>query len=143
MSSTANTTAPSTASTTANIMDSVPKVELQGRLAGINGMGDDPRMNPRVRAAFVTMGMAGIQPAAPVNEDSPVEAIGDYMTAIEGMLDGVSAMIAPPERSDVDTRSVKIEDGNVAVEGFFHTPKAKSPAADGTWPAVLSLHGGG
>ncbi|HEX4983551.1 MAG TPA: alpha/beta hydrolase [Ilumatobacteraceae bacterium] len=116
---------------------------LPGRL-GSPGMTlrDDPRADPRMIAAMEPFGLADPPEEAPVDSESPLEALLEYVAAAE---EGFEALFDAlfdglPEVAGV-TRSVEViegVDGN-DVTVFIHRPDDAGAAL----PGVLHLHGGG
>ena len=116
---------------------------LPGRL-GSPGMTlrDDPRADPRMIAAMDPFGLADRPEAPPVDSESPIDALLEYVAAaeegFEALFDALTA--GQPEIAGV-TRSVEVikgVDGN-DVTLYVHRPAGES----GTQPALLHLHGGG
>ena len=103
---------------------------------------DDPRADPRMVAAMAPLGMDGAPEAAPVDINSPLEALLEYgMAAEEGfsMLGGIFAAQAPAI-TNVDRRTEVIRgiDGN-DISLYVHVPTE----VDGPVPAIVHTHGGG
>ena len=116
---------------------------LPGRL-GTPGMtlGDDPRADPRMIAAMEPFALAAPPVEAPVDSDSPIEALLEYVAAAEEGFEALFGALTDglPEIAGV-TRSVEVikgVDGN-DVTLYVHRPVDERD----TRPGVLHLHGGG
>jgi acetyl esterase/lipase len=103
---------------------------------------DDPRADPRMIAAMEPFGLADPLPPAPVNADSSIEDLLEFVSAAE---EGYEALFAAldagmPDVVGVD-RTVEVIDGldGNDITLYVHRPTA---ARDGI-PGVLHLHGGG
>jgi len=116
---------------------------LPGRL-GSPGMAlrDDPRADPRMIAAMEPFGLADPPEEAPVDSESPIEALLEYVTAAEEGFEALFGALvgALPDVAGV-TRSVEVIEG---VDGndvtlYLHRPDVEGAAL----PGVLHLHGGG
>jgi len=102
----------------------------------------DPRADPRMVAAMAPVGLDAAPEAAPVDINSPADALQEYaMVAEEGfsMLGGIFATQAP-EITNVERRTELIRgvDGN-DISLYVHVPTN----VDGPVPAVIHTHGGG
>lgn len=103
---------------------------------------DDPRADPRMIAAMAPFGLGANPGASPVNINTPIDALLEYIGESEAgfeMLFGVLAADQEPVRGV--TRSVEIIrgiDGN-DITLYVHRPDH----ADGPLPGLLHLHGGG
>ncbi len=102
----------------------------------------DPRADPRMVAAMAVLGLDGAPEAAPVDINSPNEALLEYaMLAEEGFaaLGDVLSSAAPPI-TNVERRTevIKGVDGN-DISLYIHTPTD----VDGPVPGVVHTHGGG
>jgi acetyl esterase len=116
---------------------------LPGRL-GTPGMTlrDDPRADPRMVAAMEPFALADPPVEAPVDSESPIEALLEYVAAAEEGFETLFRALTDglPEIAGV-TRSVEVikgVDGN-DVTLYVHRPVDESDAR----PGVLHLHGGG
>jgi acetyl esterase/lipase len=103
---------------------------------------DDPRADPRIIAALEPLGMAGELPASPVDADSSLEAILEYVATTEPGFDGLSAALlaglAPVEGVERTVEVIRGVDGN-DITLFVHRPTR----SEGPVPGILHLHGGG
>ena len=123
--------------------DSTLSVELPGRL-GTPGMvlREDPRVDPRLVAALAPFGLVGAPEPAPVDVNSPVDAILEYSAAAEEGFEGLFAALtagAPPIEGVLSTtRTITGIDGN-DITLFVHRPSGET----GPLPGVLHIHGGG
>jgi acetyl esterase len=124
-------------------MDSTSSPVLPGRL-GAPGMTlrDDPRADPRMIAAMEPFGLADRAAPAPVDAESTLEDLLEYVTAAEEGFEGLFGALvgALPEVAGVE-RSVEVIkglDGN-DVTLYLHRPAGRS----GQLPGVLHIHGGG
>ena len=116
---------------------------LPGRLGDPTmSMKDDPRADPRMLAAMEPFGMAEIAPPSPVDGDSPIEALLDYIDAaeqgFEGLFGFLGASLAPVDGVSRSVEVIRGVDGN-DITLFIHRPDQTSSPL----PAVLHLHGGG
>lgn len=116
---------------------------LPGRLGSPNlTLADDPRADPRMIAALTPLGLAGPPADIPVDENTPIEQLLEFVSISEqgfGGLGEVLVMNSPPVEGV--TRSVELVrgvDGN-DITVFVHRPTS----ATGAIPAVLHIHGGG
>jgi acetyl esterase len=105
-------------------------------------LGDDPRADPRMIAAMEPFALAAPPAEAPVDSDSPIEALLEYVAAAEEGFEALFGALTDglPEIAGV-TRSVEVVkgvDGN-DVTLYIHRPADESA----TCPGVLHLHGGG
>jgi acetyl esterase/lipase len=118
-------------------------VILPGRL-GVPDMllKDDPRADPRMIAAMAPFGLDVAPEPAPVDCDSSLEDILEYVAAAEPEYEQMFSALAmdlPPIRGV--TSSVEVIRG---IDGNDVTLFAHRPAdADGRLPGVLHIHGGG
>ncbi len=116
---------------------------LPGRLGDPNMLiKTDPRADPRMVAAMAVLGLDGAPEAAPVDINSPNEALLEYaMLAEEGFaaLGDVLSSAAPPI-TNVERRTevIKGVDGN-DISLYIHTPTD----VDGPVPGIVHTHGGG
>lgn len=103
---------------------------------------DDPRADPRMVAAMANVGMDVAPEPAPVDINSPIDALLEFGAAAEegfSMLGDVFAAAAPPiENVDRRTEVIKGVDGN-DISLYIHTPTD----TDGPVPAIVHTHGGG
>ncbi|HWM22492.1 MAG TPA: alpha/beta hydrolase [Ilumatobacteraceae bacterium] len=103
---------------------------------------DDPRADPRMIAAMEPFGLADPPAEAPVDSQSPIEALLEYVTAAEEGFEALfDALVGGlPEIAGV-TRSVEVIKG---VDGNDVTLYIHRPEGDGVaLPGVLHVHGGG
>jgi len=116
---------------------------LPGRL-GTPGMQlrDDPRADPRMVAAMAPLGMDGAPEPAPVDINSPLDALLEFGLAAEEGFSMLGAIFATnaPAITNVERRTEVIEgiDGN-DVTLYIHTPTD----TEGSVPAIVHTHGGG
>ncbi len=116
---------------------------LPGRLGDPDMlMKTDPRADPRMVAAMAPLGLDGAPEPAPVDINSPSDALLEYaMAAEEGftMLGEILSANAPAI-TNVERRTEVIRgiDGN-DISLFIHTPTD----VDGPMPAIVHTHGGG
>ena len=116
---------------------------LPGRL-GTPGMAlkDDPRADPRMVAAMVPYGLAELAPPTPVDANSALDVLLDYLAeseqAFEGLFGALGASLPPVAGVTRTVEIIRGVDGN-DITLFVHRPAA----ATGPVPAVLHLHGGG
>ena len=103
---------------------------------------DDPRADPRMIAAMAPLGMDGPPEPAPVNVNSPIDALLEFGDAAEegfAMLGGLLSANAPAiEGVTSRTEVIRGSDGN-DVSLYIHTPDNLS----GPVPCVVHTHGGG
>jgi acetyl esterase/lipase len=101
---------------------------------------DDPRADPRMIAAIGPLGLADRHELAPVNGDSPIDDLLEFVTAAEGAFEGLNAaLFAGLPEIDGVVRSVEVIRGG---DGNDLTLFVHRPAAGGTTSGVLHLHGG-
>jgi len=116
---------------------------LPGRL-GTPGMTlrDDPRADPRMIAAMEPFGLADPPEDAPVDSESPIDALLEYVTAAEEGFEALfDELVGGMPAVDGVTRSVEVIKG---VDGNDVTLYVHRPDADGAaLPGVLHVHGGG
>ena len=116
---------------------------LPGRLGSPDmALRDDPRADPRMIAAMEPFGLANPPEEAPVDGDSPIEALHEYVTAAEEGFEALfDALVGGLPGIAGVTRSVEViegADGN-DVTLYIHRPTETT----GPLPGVLHLHGGG
>ena len=103
---------------------------------------DDPRADPRMVAAMASVGMDVAPEPAPVDINSPIEALLEFGAAAEegfGMLGDIFAATAPAITNvERKTEVIRGIDGN-DLSLYVHTPTD----AQGPMPAILHIHGGG
>jgi len=102
---------------------------------------DDPRADPRMIAAMAPLGMDVAPEPAPVDIDSPLEALLEFAMASEegfSML-GTIFTAEAPAITNVERRTEVIKgiDGN-DVTLYVHTPTD----VEGSVPAIVHTHGG-
>ncbi len=118
-------------------------IDLPGKLGDPSRLiENDPRADPRMVAALQALGLAGAPEPAPVDVNSPIEAILEYgLLAEEGFnaLGGVLALNSPAVEG-VERRTELIQgiDGN-DISLYVHAPAEST----GPMPAILHTHGGG
>jgi acetyl esterase/lipase len=116
---------------------------LPGRLGDPSMlMNTDPRADPRMVAAMVPLGLDGAPEPAPVDVNSPTDALLEYASLAEegfALLGDVLSAGAPPI-TNVDRRTevIKGVDGN-DISLYVHTPTD----VDGPVPGIVHTHGGG
>lgn len=120
-----------------------PKVVLPGRLGDpAMVLKDDPRADPRMIAALAAVGMDAAPMAAPVDKDSPIEAIIEFTNLAEagnaGVFDALFSSLPPVEGVTRRTEVITGVDGN-DITLYIHEPAAGPRPA----PAIVHLHGGG
>ena len=105
-------------------------------------MNTDPRADPRMVAALAPLGLDGAPEAAPVDINSPIEALLEYAGLAEEGFGALGTVLSAnaPAITNVERRTQIIRgvDGN-DISLYIHTPTD----ADGPMPAVLHTHGGG
>jgi acetyl esterase/lipase len=116
---------------------------LPGRLGSPDMvLRDDPRADPRMIAVMEPIGLAVPGETPPVDADSPIEELLEYIALSEAgfeALFGALAIDLPPVEGVTSTVEViRGIDGN-DVTLFIHRPVD----ADGPLPGILHLHGGG
>ncbi len=116
---------------------------LPGRLGSpAMALRDDPRADPRMISVMAPFGLDQAPPPAPVNADSPLEDLLDFVAAAEEGFEGLFAAVAGelPSSPDVE-RSVEVIRGDAGndITLYVHRPTVQ----DGPLPAILHLHGGG
>ena len=116
---------------------------LPGRLGTPDmALGDDPRADPRMLAAMAPIGLAAAAEPSPVDTDTPLEMLLEYVTEAESgfeMLFGMLSANTPP--TEGVTRSIEIIrgiDGN-DITLYVHRPTGIA----GPLPGLLHIHGGG
>lgn len=116
---------------------------LPGRLGSPDmALRDDPRADPRMIAAMEPFGLANPPEDSPVDGDTPIEALLEYVTAAEEGFEALfDALLGGLPAIAGVTRSVEVikgADGN-DVTLYIHRPDG----AGASVPGVLHLHGGG
>lgn len=105
-------------------------------------MNTDPRSDPRMVAAMVPLGLDGAPEPAPVDANSPTDALLEFASVAEegfAALGDVLSVNAPAiENVDRRTETIKGVDGN-DISLYIHTPTG----VDGPTPAIVHTHGGG
>jgi acetyl esterase len=116
---------------------------LPGRL-GSPGMvlNDDPRADPRMIAAMVALGLGGAPEPMPVDADSSLDELLEYLAMAESGFEEMFSALAM-SRPPVEGVASKVEvirgvDGN-DITLFVHRPRDVA----GPLPGVVHLHGGG
>ena len=116
---------------------------LPGRL-GTPGMQlkDDPRADPRMIAVLEPIGLAGAGEPAPVDADSPLDDLLEFVATseagFEGLFGALAAGLPPVEHVTSSVEVIRGLDGN-DITLFIHRPDG----AQGPVPGVLHIHGGG
>ena len=102
----------------------------------------DPRADPRMVAAMAPMELDVAPPAAPVDVNSPTEALLEYAMAAEEGFAALGEVLSAnaPAITNVERRTEVIKgiDGN-DISLYIHTPTD----VDGPVPGVVHTHGGG
>ncbi len=102
---------------------------------------DDPRADPRMLAAMEPFGLGNAMPS-PVDGNSPIEALHEYVDAaeagFEGLFAAMDATMAPVGGVTSTVEIIRGTDGN-DITLFVHRPHG----ASGPLPGVVHLHGGG
>lgn len=116
---------------------------LPGKLGNPDmALRDDPRADPRMIAAMAPLGMDGPPEPAPVDVNSPIDALLEFGDAAEegfAMLGGLLSANAPAiEGITRRTEVIRGSDGN-DVSLYIHTPDNLA----GPVPCVVHTHGGG
>jgi acetyl esterase len=116
---------------------------LPGRL-GSPGMvlKDDPRADPRMIAAMVALGLGGAPEPMPVDADSSLDELLEYLAMAESGFEEMFSALAM-SRPPVEGVASKVEvirgvDGN-DITLFVHRPRD----VEGPLPGVVHIHGGG
>jgi acetyl esterase/lipase len=103
---------------------------------------DDPRADPRMIAAMEPFGLADPPEEAPVDSESPIDALLEYVAAAEEEFEALFvALTADLPEIDGVARTVEViqgVDGN-DVTLYIHRPRVSGVS----FPGVLHLHGGG
>jgi acetyl esterase/lipase len=93
-------------------------------------------------AAMAPFGLAELPEAAPVDSDSPLEALLDYVNVAEAGFEGLFGLLAselaPVQGVTSSVEVIRGMDGN-DITLFIHRPDH----GDAPLPGVLHLHGGG
>lgn len=116
---------------------------LPGRL-GDSGMSlrDDPRADPRMIAAMEPFGLADRAEPAPVDAESALDDLLEYVAGaeegFEALFAAVSAQVPVPEGVEHSVEVIEGLDGN-DITLYLHRPAGTTGAS----PGVLHLHGGG
>jgi acetyl esterase len=102
---------------------------------------DDPRADPRMITAMEPFALADPPEDPPVDINSPIEAVLEYVSAAEEGFEALFVAVTAelPEVDGVD-RSVEVIKG---VDGNDVTLYIHRPPGDAPRPGVLHLHGGG
>ena len=102
---------------------------------------DDPRADPRMLTAMEPFGLGSAMPS-PVDGNSPIDALHEYVDAaeagFEGLFAAMDSTMAPVSGVTSTVEVIRGMDGN-DVTLFVHRPDA----ASGPLPGVVHLHGGG
>lgn len=105
-------------------------------------MNTDPRADPRMVAAMAPLGLDAAPETAPVDINSPIEALLEYADLAEEGFGALGMVLAAnaPEITNVERRTQVIRgvDGN-DISLYIHTPTD----VDGPMPAIVHTHGGG
>lgn len=118
-------------------------IRLPGRLGTPDlTMGDDPRADPRMIAAFAPLGLDQPSPAAPLDTTAPLQDRLAYVAGFEQQFAMVidALFTAPSPVRGVTETTVEIVgvDGN-PIKLYIHRPSGHSAPL----PSVVHLHGGG
>jgi acetyl esterase len=103
---------------------------------------NDPRADPRMVAAMEPFGLADLPAPVPVNADSSIDELLDFVSAAEEGYEGLFAALdaGMPPVTGVD-RAVEVIDG---LDGNDVTLYVHRPSGGGDRvPGLLHLHGGG
>lgn len=124
-------------------MTDSPRATLPGRLGTPDLMfKDDPRADPRMIAALATFGLDVAPPPAPVDKDSPIDAIIEFTNLAEagnaGMFEALLSGLPPVVGVTRSTEVIKGVDGN-DITLYIHRPAETSSPV----PGIVHLHGGG
>jgi acetyl esterase len=115
---------------------------LPGRLGSPDmTLRHDPRADPRMITAMEPFALADPPEDPPVDSNSPIEAVLEYVSAAEEGFEALFVAVTA-ELPEIDgvTRSVEVIKG---VDGNDVTLYIHRPAGDAPLPGVLHLHGGG
>src|SRR4051812_43862195 len=103
---------------------------------------DDPRADPRMIAVLEPIGLAGAGEPAPVDIDSPLDDLLEFVATseagFEGLFGALAAGLPPVEHVTSSVEVIRGVDGN-DITLFIHRPDS----AQGPVPGVLHIHGGG
>ena len=116
---------------------------LPGRLGSPDMvLRDDPRADPRMVAVLDPIGLGVPMEAPPVDADSPIDALLEYIglseQGFEALFGALAVDLGPVEGVTSSVEIIRGIDGN-DVTLFVHRPVD----ADGPLPGILHLHGGG
>jgi acetyl esterase len=116
---------------------------LPGRLGSPDMLlRDDPRADPRMIAAMVPFGLEGAPEPVPVNRDSALDELLEYVgmaeSGYEEMFGALAIGLPPVEGVTSEVEVIRGVDGN-DITLFIHRPQDVEAAL----PGVLHLHGGG
>jgi acetyl esterase/lipase len=119
-------------------------VHLPGRLGDpAMTLGEDPRIDPRLAAALVELGLDVHTPEIPLTRATPrdqlLAAMAEMEKNFEQVFGGLLEGVAPVSGVSIETLSIPGVDGNDIVL-YVHRPTA---GVDGPLPCVVHLHGGG
>jgi len=115
---------------------------LRGRLADPNRvLRNDPRADPRMVAALAERGLDEAPRPAPVNAESPIDEILEYLAGSEPRYESLFTTwltdLPPIENVERRTEVIQGVDGN-NISLFIHQPEN----ASGPLPCVVHIHGG-
>ena len=103
---------------------------------------DDPRADPRMVAAMAPLGLDGAPEPAPVDADSPIEALLEYCSEVEAgfglMFDALFADLPAVDGVISVTEVIRGVDDN-EINLYIHRPTN----AEGHLPCIVHTHGGG
>lgn len=105
-------------------------------------LGTDPRTDPRLVTALAEFDMDIAPPPPPVNVDSPLQEIFEYIAEVETGLEEMSTALfsdlPPIENVERYTEAIKGVDNN-DITLYIHRPQN----APGPLPCIYHIHGGG
>lgn len=105
-------------------------------------MGEDPRADPRMIAAFAPLGLDQHSPSAPIDSVAPLEDRRAYVAGFEQQFAMVINALFPSPSPVAGTTSTVVEipgaDGN-RITLYIH----RATGSDEPLPGVVHLHGGG
>ena len=116
---------------------------LPGRLGNPNlQLKDDPRADPRMLAAMAPIGMDVQPPPVPVDRNSPLDAVLEFVGQAEeafgGMFAAIGSSTEPLANVERSTEVIRGVDGN-DITLYLHRPAGVT----GPLPGMLHIHGGG
>ena len=118
-------------------------VERPGRLGDPNrSLRDDPRADPRMVAAFATLGAEGHPEPTPVTADDPFEAQLEHAAVAEVGFEGLMAAMVegvPPVAGVTSQTTTITGPAGDELHLYVHRPAD----VDGPLPCIYHVHGGG